>query len=293
MINEDTMRYLYHTQPNSVIYCHRHICESVHNMALVVGDWKCIVVEWAAMVRQNNDNTRMTYCRIDLEARGIQHTRYMIISVILRKCCHINIHVHGLEYSFAFTGVSEAIMKKISVNGSKGSIRNNSCYNKTKCSKKNVRCTAFSLILSYSPKSMRVTQCHQVHMKTSSNGNIFHVTGSLWGESTCHRWIPSQRLVTRTFDVSFDVRLSKRLSKQSRCRWFETPWRSLQRHCNDLCFVLLNLCRDSICNNMNSSWNHVIICAHIIDGGFFSHWGNYKKQRCQSSWRILVNPVDT
>ena len=27
-------------------------------------------------------------------------------------------------------------------------------------------------------------------MVTSSNGNIFHVTGPLWGESTGHRWIP-------------------------------------------------------------------------------------------------------
>ena len=28
------------------------------------------------------------------------------------------------------------------------------------------------------------------HMITSSNANIFRVTGPLWGESTCHRWIP-------------------------------------------------------------------------------------------------------
>ena len=27
-------------------------------------------------------------------------------------------------------------------------------------------------------------------MMTSSNGNIFHVTGPLWGESTGDRWIP-------------------------------------------------------------------------------------------------------
>ena len=27
-------------------------------------------------------------------------------------------------------------------------------------------------------------------MMMSSNGNIFHVTGPLWGESTGHRWIP-------------------------------------------------------------------------------------------------------
>ena len=41
--------------------------------------------------------------------------------------------------------------------------------------------------------------------------------------------LPSQRPVTRNFDVSFDLRLNKRLSKQSRRRWFETPLRSLWR----------------------------------------------------------------
>ena len=39
--------------------------------------------------------------------------------------------------------------------------------------------------------------------------------------------------VTRRFDVSVDVHLNKRLSKQSRCWWFETLWRSLWRHCNE------------------------------------------------------------
>ena len=28
------------------------------------------------------------------------------------------------------------------------------------------------------------------HMMTSWNGNVFRVTGLLWGESTGHRWIP-------------------------------------------------------------------------------------------------------
>ena len=45
---------------------------------------------------------------------------------------------------------------------------------------------------------------------------------------------PSQRPVTRSFDIFFDLCLSKRLSKQSRCRGFETPLRSLWRHYNDL-----------------------------------------------------------
>ena len=71
------------------------------------------------------------------------------------------------------------------------------------------------------------------NIMTSSNGNTFRVTGPLWGESTGDRWIPSHRPVTRSVDVFFDVRLNKRLSKQSRCGWFETPWRSLRRHCNE------------------------------------------------------------
>ena len=44
---------------------------------------------------------------------------------------------------------------------------------------------------------------------------------------------PSQRPVTRSFDVFFDLRVNKRLSKQSRRRWFETLSRSLWRHCNE------------------------------------------------------------
>ena len=42
----------------------------------------------------------------------------------------------------------------------------------------------------------------------------------------------AQRPVTRRFDVFFDLRLNKRLSKQWWGRWFETPSHSLWRHCN-------------------------------------------------------------
>ena len=38
--------------------------------------------------------------------------------------------------------------------------------------------------------------------------------------------------MTQSFDVFFDLHLNKRLSKQSRRRWFETPSRSLWRDCN-------------------------------------------------------------
>ena len=68
-------------------------------------------------------------------------------------------------------------------------------------------------------------------MITSSNGNIFRVTGPLWEEFTGHRG-PSQRPVTRGFDVLFDLRLNKRLGKPSRRWWFKTPSRSVWCHCN-------------------------------------------------------------
>ena len=63
-----------------------------------------------------------------------------------------------------------------------------------------------------------------------------HVTGEF----------PSQRPVTRSFDVFVDLRLIKRLSKPSIRRRFETPWRSLWRHSNngienDDIFTLLNV----------------------------------------------------
>ena len=59
---------------------------------------------------------------------------------------------------------------------------------------------------------------------TSWNGNVFRVAGPLWGEAT--DGFPSQRPVTRSFDVFFDLRLNKRLSQHSRRLWFETPSRS-------------------------------------------------------------------
>ena len=53
------------------------------------------------------------------------------------------------------------------------------------------------------------------------------------GNSTVTGEFPSQRPVTRSFDVFFDLHLNKPLSKQSWGWWFETPSRSLWRHCNE------------------------------------------------------------
>ena len=71
------------------------------------------------------------------------------------------------------------------------------------------------------------------NMMTSSNGNIFHVTGFLCGEFTGTGEFPAQRPVTRSFDVFFDLRLNQRMSKQSWGWWFETLSCPLWRHCYD------------------------------------------------------------
>ena len=70
-----------------------------------------------------------------------------------------------------------------------------------------------------------------VFMMTSSYGNIFRVIGPFWGEFNGHRWIPLTK--TSDEDAFFDLRLNKRLSKQSIRLWFKTPLPSLWRHvCN-------------------------------------------------------------
>ena len=73
-------------------------------------------------------------------------------------------------------------------------------------------------------------------MMTSSNGNIFRVTGPLCGEFTGPGEFPTQWPVTRSFDVFFDLCLNKRLSKQPWGWWFETPLWSLWRQCNAMTY---------------------------------------------------------
>ena len=92
------------------------------------------------------------------------------------------------------------------------------------------------------PKHQTVLSHQQVHrwiqsyMMTSSNGNIFRVTGPLCGEFTGPGEFPTQRPVTWSFDVFLDLRLNKGLNKQPWGWWFETPSWSLWRQCNETCF---------------------------------------------------------
>ena len=85
----------------------------------------------------------------------------------------------------------------------------------------------FYLIVSLNKCVMQTFTCtsfiHSIIMMTLSNGNIFRVTGPLCGEFTGPGEFPTQRPVTRSIDVFFDLRLNKRWSKQPWGWWFETP----------------------------------------------------------------------
>ena len=71
------------------------------------------------------------------------------------------------------------------------------------------------------------------------------------GNSPVTGEFPTQRPVTQSFDVFFDLRLNGRLSKQSWGWWFETPSPPLWRHSNDnICYR----CRSwDACNRVYSA----------------------------------------
>ena len=105
---------------------------------------------------------------------------------------------------------------------------------------------------------------------TSSNGNIFRVTGHLCGEFTGSGEFPAQRPVTRSFDVFFDLHPNKRLSKQWWGWWFETPscpfWRLRNvQHLLDIPAhaYKLNLGRHSHSGLPNLDQQHSELCYSV------------------------------
>ena len=86
-----------------------------------------------------------------------------------------------------------------------------------------------------------------LHMMPSWNGNNFRVTGHLCGD------FPTQRPVTRGFDIFFDLRLNKKLSKQWWGWWYETPSCPLWRHRNVMPHFLRQNTHDTNCVSYVSS----------------------------------------
>ena len=74
---------------------------------------------------------------------------------------------------------------------------------------------------------------------------------------------------TWSFDAFFDLRLNKRLSKQSRRRWFETPSRSLWHHCNYMhisSVIEISISRISFSGHQTGHQNKFCACLDSIYG---------------------------
>ena len=79
----------------------------------------------------------------------------------------------------------------------------------------------------------RILHMNRAFMMTSSNGNIFRVAGSLCGISPVTGEFRSQRPMTQSFDVFFDLRLKNDWTQN----WDAGDLRhSLWRHCNVVAF---------------------------------------------------------
>ena len=85
----------------------------------------------------------------------------------------------------------------------------------------------FSLLSSSSCRWFETSYCSSAWWRHRTETNIFRVTGLCAGNSPVTGELPSQRPVTRSFDVFFDLRPNKWLSKQLWGWWFETPSHSL------------------------------------------------------------------
>ena len=103
---------------------------------------------------------------------------------------------------------------------------------------------------------------------------------------------PAQRPVTRSFEVFFDLRLNKRLSKQSWGWWFETLPRPLWRHSDELSNTRNNICLRRALKyihlllnfNLQTSFPHITGCIikRTIPQGPILQTGI-----CQASIRIM------
>ena len=100
------------------------------------------------------------------------------------------------------------------------------------------------------------------------------------GNSPATDEFPAQRPVTRSYDVFFDLRLNKRLSKQSRRRWFETPSRPLRCHCN-------------VQRRQMSTKTSLFTCVLTVRSAVCSAWQHSKHQSSSSLVICEGNPQVT
>ena len=92
---------------------------------------------------------------------------------------------------------------------------------------------------------------------------------------------PSQRPVTRSFDVFFIVRLNKGLNKQPRCWWFETPCCPLWRHCKVCTYIIYIFVSLSLSLSL-SLYIYIYIYIYCSTAAYVRSYG------ARSGWGIIL-----
>ena len=118
---------------------------------------------------------------------------------------------------------------------------------------------------------------------TSPNGNIFRVIGPLCGEFTGPRWIPHTKASDAELWCFFDLRLNKRLSKQSWGWWFETLSHPLWRHRNGNLYYLPRPTGANTvihADQITTDWHKILL-----------EWGWKRKKNKFFCWRSSTNMI--
>ena len=112
---------------------------------------------------------------------------------------------------------------------------------------------------------------------------IFLCTSPWEGHPPVTGGFPSPRPGTRSFDVFFDQRLNKRLSKQSRCQWFVTPSLQLWGQCN---VSVSKHCLNHYIANATTFWS-IFLCP---SGIFWEHDLIFSIAFVITLWRRIYIP---
>ena len=111
------------------------------------------------------------------------------------------------------------------------------------------------------------------------------------GNSPVTGEFPSQRQVTRSFDVFLELHPNKRLSKESWGWWFETPSSSLWRHCNDepdviYIYLYMRLCKEPRKCHITRILMRKITCDRLLLGPANYMW--LQVSDCLSLWLLCL-----
>ena len=152
-------------------------------------------------------------------------------------------------------------------------------------------------------------------MMTSSNGNILRVTGHLCGNSPVPGEFPTQRPVTRSFDVFFDLRrINSRVNNRE-----ASDLRRHRAHFDVIIMLTGEPCGD-YCEHFGNNWpccngialynmtciqqdrNESRTCIRLVPpksrqisrlGGLYGSCGNFERNDCQMFWVYAIHQINS